>query len=106
MNIKSIPESLTAQKRWVCAGTPSHNNPKGKAPKMPSGLPAEVDNPETWSSFEDCVSALEKKPLQFMGVGFGLRLRTYKFFSYNQYINKNIKCQEKTESETKCFTKC
>lgn len=61
--IDNIPEELKQVKRWVCwVGS-------DKVPKNPyTGRNAKSNNPDTWGSFDDAVSACER--YRFDGLGF------------------------------------
>jgi hypothetical protein len=63
-----MPALLVALPRWVCWGGGLGKG--SKAPCMPSGKPAKVNDPITWSSFDACRAAYERGG--FSGVGFVL----------------------------------
>lgn len=70
---EQIPESLKEEDQWVCWRTEPRN---GKATKVPvdasSGGYAQVDAPETWSSFETVLDYYESTdPVD--GIGFVFR---------------------------------
>ena len=58
-------QPLKAQRRWVV-----YRSVEDKAPLQPSGYPAKSDTSATWSTYDDCMSAVATG--KFHGVGFVL----------------------------------
>lgn len=52
MRLNNLPSELKQLKQWACSTATT------KVPLMPNGLPAKVNDPTTWSTFEDCEKAL------------------------------------------------
>ena len=49
-----IPAELRALKQWACSDA-------DKLPRQPNGKMASISNPETWSSFEECLAVSGKR---------------------------------------------
>jgi putative DNA primase/helicase len=65
-NFSNIPAELRELERWVLWN-------KDKHPLQPSGKPASVSDPSTWSSFGEVMSAYRNRSITgkpFLGVGF------------------------------------
>jgi len=63
-------QPLKAQRRWVV-----YRSVTDKAPLQPSGYAAKSDTPSTWSTYDDCVSAVATG--KFHGVGYVLTNSEY-----------------------------
>ena len=67
-NYNNAPAELRALP-WVCWQSKLRNGKWTKIPVTPTGAPASVTDPRTWSSFDACVAAAHR----FNGVGYVLR---------------------------------
>lgn len=67
-NFNNIPAELRKLVQWVLWLYEYVDGKQKKAPYSPTGLRASVTNSETWSSFEDVVSAYETG--DYAGIGF------------------------------------
>ena len=65
MNYYNIPEELRKLNQWVCAYEGSKVPMQSKC-----RLPASSTNPDTWSSFEEAVNAVEKGHYDYIGFVF------------------------------------
>ena len=63
-------QQLKAQRRWVV-----YRSVEDKAPLQPSGYAAKSDTSATWSTYDDCMSAVATG--KFHGVGFVLTNSEY-----------------------------
>ena len=63
-----FPEELKSQPRWVAWKYVTRGNKTTKLPYMPSGKPAESNNPATWSEFGVALEASEIKG-KWEGIG-------------------------------------
>ena len=65
MRYDNIPQELRVLKQWVCA------NEISKVPMQANGpYPASSTNPNTWSTFEDAVCAVEAGDYDYIGFVF------------------------------------
>lgn len=62
----NVPPELVALPQWVMWRSVEGR----KRPYMPNGIPASSTNAATWGTFESCLSALERHPQRWAGVGF------------------------------------
>ena len=68
LNVDAIPEEMKTENRWVLWKM-THSS---KRPKQINGHDAKSNDPATWSSFEDVLSAFNKAPDVYSGIGFML----------------------------------
>lgn len=70
MSLNDIPSVIRDRQQWVCWRYDIRDGKKTKVPYCPeTGDKAETDNPKTWTTFEDAVSAYEDGNL-YNGIGF------------------------------------
>ena len=65
INYDNIPQELRVLRQWVCANNCSKVPMQATCP-----YPASSTNPDTWSSFEEAVSAVEKGWYDYIGFVF------------------------------------
>ncbi len=63
--VEAIPAELQALRQWVNWKLKRSGHRWIKMPYQPDGKPADVSNPQTWCSFQECVAALAR----FDGIG-------------------------------------
>lgn len=66
MSFQHFPEELRELKQWVVWKLEVRDGKQTKVPYMPQGGHAKSTDPATWSSFDDCVQAVDR----FNGIGF------------------------------------
>jgi hypothetical protein len=74
-------QPLKAQRRWVV-----YRSVEDKAPLQPSGYPAKSDTRSTWSTYDDCMSAVATG--KFHGVGFVLTKSEYVGIDFDDVRNE------------------
>src|SRR5215475_9886833 len=57
MQHESIPQELRVLKQWVNWRIIVRDGKQTKIPYQPNGSPAKVDDPQTWSTFEQVIAA-------------------------------------------------
>lgn len=72
MNYDKIPQELKTFENWVCYRTaPRSDGSLGKIPVNPKTLTdAKADDPSTWGTFEQAVTAAARNPDRVAGIGF------------------------------------
>src|SRR5262245_54834325 len=65
-------ESLRGKRRWVLWRWEPEGDGWTKPPYAPSGRRASIDNPNTWSTFDEVLQAYRKNGVDFDGIGFVL----------------------------------
>jgi hypothetical protein len=66
MAYDSVPSELKVRNQWIVWKIIKRDGRDVKVPFQPDGTPAKTDTPETWSSFDKCVSVAHK----FSGIGY------------------------------------
>lgn len=66
MSFQNFPEELRELRQWVMWKLETRDGKATKVPYQPNGAHAKSTDPQTWSSFEDCVQAVDR----FSGIGF------------------------------------
>lgn len=66
MSFQNFPKELRELRQWVVWKFVVRDGKQTKVPFQPNGDHAKSDTPETWSSFDECVQAVNR----FDGVGF------------------------------------
>lgn len=70
VNVDGIPDELRCLPQWVGWGYELRGDKWSKPPLQPSGEYAQTTNPRTWNILGTVLSAIEKAPHRFSGVGF------------------------------------
>jgi hypothetical protein len=69
---ESIPQMMKTSKRWLLWRSEERNGKSTKVPYSISGSKASVNDPATWTTFEQAVTALDSQENAFSGLGFVL----------------------------------
>jgi len=69
---ESVPQLLKASKRWLLWRADNRNGKLTKVPYSISGSKASVNDPQTWTTFELAVDALNSPENGFSGLGYVL----------------------------------
>jgi putative DNA primase/helicase len=72
INVGNIPKELKDKKKWVLWRWVNRAGKRTKPPLQINGKKAEVNNPETWASFDEVVKELQNKEGKYSGIGFVL----------------------------------
>jgi len=66
LNDKKVPQELKDRKQWVCWKHIDRDGKLTKTPFQPNGEPAKSNDPDTWSTYDQAVYAID----WFEGIGF------------------------------------
>lgn len=73
MPYDGVPQSLRDTARWCCWGYRNRDGRQTKVPFNPrTGAKARSNDPATFGGFQEAVSAAERRPEQYYGIGVGL----------------------------------
>jgi putative DNA primase/helicase len=72
INSSNIPLELKEKRKWVLWRWVNRAGKRTKPPYQVNSKPAKVDDPSTWTTFEEVIKTLEENPGKFSGIGFML----------------------------------